>query len=693
MAKKADERQALLAEVKELRIKLEEAEEGLHVISSGGADAVVVSGHLGAQVFMLKGEDHAYRVLVEAMNEGAATLAAEGTIVYCNSTLALLVKTPMEKLTGTSFRSLIAASSLTLFDTIFGRSLDSSGKGELVLVAGDGTSVPVYFSASTMRSNDTRTVCAVVTDLTKQKSNEAIVASGRLASAILEQAGEIILVCDEAGHIICASQMAQQILGTTCLQQHFDELLPLRKDTDGQPFSISDTLRGGIQHNVEVTLNRGDGRHSLFLLGSRPLRSTESGAISGAVSTLVDITERKQAEDVLKQNQQQQLQLRDQFLSRMSHELRSPMTPIHQFVTILLDGLAGDLNAEQREYLQIILRNVTQLRTMVSDLLDVTRAESGKLSLDLRCVYLTELMPQILKPFTLANTKDLRLSFDVIGNLPAICADPDRVRQIVDNLLDNAVKFTPEKGEINVRAQVSNRDSGFISVAVTDTGCGISSAEQEKIFDYLYQVKIGDTEPGHNGLGIGLYICKQLVCGHGGRIWVESQPGRGSTFFFTLPVFPLEGQLASIVKAASLVTHSIALITVEVSHPEKRPLSKSDRPALLDAWSAIQSCTLPNLVVLLPRVPHTLSKEFFFIVACVNQSGVDVLAEQLRSRLAQCKSLQDSTLSPKVSFILLNTRSKSNDIQFQEPVNKEVVDHVEDLMKTALNRKGGLYEW
>ena len=166
-----------------------------------------------------------------------------------------------------------------------------------------------------------------------------------------------------------------------------------------------------------------------------------------------DRRKRVRAEELLRQNQHQQLQVRDQFLSRMSHELRSPLAPIYQFVTILRDGLAGDLNAEQREYLTVILRNVNSLRTMINDLLEVTRAESGKLNVDLRCVYLTELIPEVLKACQLANTKDLRISFDVPGGLPPVLADPDRIRQILFNLLDNAIKFTPPRGRITVRAR------------------------------------------------------------------------------------------------------------------------------------------------------------------------------------------------------------------------------------------------
>jgi PAS domain S-box-containing protein len=406
-----------------------------------------------------------------------------------------------------------------------------------------------------------------------------------------------------------------------------------------------------------------------------------------------DITNRKQAEEALKQNQQQQLEMRDQFLSRMSHELRSPLTPIHQFITILLDGIAGDLNAEQREYLLIVLRNVNILRNMISDLLAVTRAESGKLGVELRCVYLNDLTSQTYKSFQLANTKNLSISFDVPGDLPPVCADSNRIGQILDNLLDNAIKFTPEKGKVNVRARVSKQSPGFIRIAVSDTGCGIAPSERKHIFDYLYQIE-NNIESSHKGLGIGLYICKELVSSLGGQIWFKSQPGHGSTFFFTLPVFSLENQLASIVKAADLITHSIALITVEVSHVEKCPLqNKPVQTALGNVWDALQSCTLPNLVVLLPRVPHTVSKEFFFIVACVNQSSAEVLVKQLRSQLARRQSIRDSGLKPKVSFILLDIRSKRNGTLSKKLVKKNVVEHIEELMKTTLYKEGGLYEW
>jgi signal transduction histidine kinase len=283
-----------------------------------------------------------------------------------------------------------------------------------------------------------------------------------------------IIVASREGKVLYVNPAAELLFGRS------------KNDLEGELFGFP--VASNQKTEIDIVRNGGE-----LVIAEMRIVETEWNEEFAYLISLHDLTESRRMEEVVRQNQQQQLQIRDQFLSRMSHELRSPLTPIHQFVTILLDGLTGDLNAEQREYLQIILRNVTHLRTMVSDLLDVTRAESGKLNIDLRCVYLTELIPPILKTFQLANTKGLLMSFDVPDNLPPICADPDRVRQILDNLLDNAIKFSSEKGEVRVRARVSNQDPGFLRIEVTDTGHGISPGEQGKIFNYLYQVKSGDT--------------------------------------------------------------------------------------------------------------------------------------------------------------------------------------------------------
>ncbi len=257
------------------------------------------------------------------------------------------------------------------------------------------------------------------------------------------------------------------------------------------------------------------------------------------VVSLRDVTEHKRMLVELKRLYQQQLQIRDQFLSHISHEFRSPLAVIHQFVTILLDGLAGDLSPKQHEYLDITLRNANQLRTMVNDLLEITRTQVGKLVIEPRCIFVDKLITETASTFQrTAIAKDILLSTEISSNLLPVYADPKRIRQILLNLIDNAIKSILESGTVIVRAQIFKENPNFLCVSVADTGCGVDLTESEKIFEYLYQAK-NIIESSPKGLGIGLYICKELVSGHGGRIWVESQIGHGSTFFFTLPVFPL----------------------------------------------------------------------------------------------------------------------------------------------------------
>ncbi len=400
------------------------------------------------------------------------------------------------------------------------------------------------------------------------------------------------------------------------------------------------------------------------------------------LASLRDITQHKRLLAELEQLRQEQLRAKNQFLSRVSHELRSPLAAIHQFVTILLDGLADDLSSEQGEYLEIVLRNVNQLRTMVGDLQKVTRAETGRLTIEPQYVSLTELISEMLKMFGMANTKDMLLSGDIPSDLPPVYADPDRVQQILRNLLDNAIKFTPENGTVTVRVQISEQDPGFLCVAVADSGCGVKAEESEVIFEYLYQAE-NNMEAGRKGLGLSLYICKELVSRHGGRIWVESQPECGSTFFFTLPIFSLVRQLTPILTKRNLMTGSMALITVEVFPVEKRLLTKTDEAALREAWNVLQHCILPNLDVLLPRMPPRKLGETFFIVACADRNGVEVLVRRIREQLLRCEGLQDAGLDSAVSFTMLDVPSR-RDAEPSEELVKDIANSMEDLMSNSL---------
>jgi signal transduction histidine kinase len=235
----------------------------------------------------------------------------------------------------------------------------------------------------------------------------------------------------------------------------------------------------------------------------------------------------------------EQLIVKDQLLSHVSHELRTPLTSVHQFITILRDGVAGEIGKEQKDYLEIALKNVNQLNKMIDDLLEGTRIDSGKLHFKPEPLRFAVLLDDLIHTqHSLASEKEISLTTAVAPNLPTIYADPDRVRQVLLNLLDNAIKFTPEGGAVSVRAGVYEQDPAFVCISVSDTGPGIHPDVQERLFQRLYQVE--DVHiASRKGLGLGLYICREIISRHKGKIWVVSRPGSGSTFYFTLPAYSL----------------------------------------------------------------------------------------------------------------------------------------------------------
>jgi signal transduction histidine kinase len=387
----------------------------------------------------------------------------------------------------------------------------------------------------------------------------------------------------------------------------------------------------------------------------------------------------------LEQVRQQQLEMKSQFISWVSHELRSPLAAIHQFATILLDGLAGDISPEQHEYLEVVLRNINQLRVMVNDLLEVKRAETGKLTVKPRYVSLGKLISEIIGTFRMTTTKGILLTTDLPKGLPPICADPDRVREILTNLIDNAIKFTPEKGRVVIGAEVYKRDPNFVCVAVSDTGCGIRPEESERIFEYLYQAESNSTA-GRKGLGLGLYICRDLVHRHGGRIWLKSELGRGSKFSFTLPIYSVANLLAPILTETNLRIGGIAILTIKMLPIEERPLTVSDETAFQEAWDVIHGCILPNKDVLLPIMPYTRLGEVFYVVQCADRRGAEALVHRIGDHLERCEALHNALLKWTISISMLEIALAGSDEPSKEVV-KKVEDRIEELVKSACSKK------
>ena len=326
----------------------------------------------------------------------------------------------------------------------------------------------------------------------------------------------------------------------------------------------------------------------------------ERGNVSRLIGVNMDVTERKEAEEALEQSRQDQLRFKDEFLSHVSHELRSPLTAIKQFTSILLGGLAGELNKEQREYQEIVLKNIRQLQSMIDDLLEVTRLETGKLTVEPESVSVSDAVTDTFNTLQVtARAKGVTLSCDLPPDLPSAHADQTRLRQILIILLDNAIKFTPDGGAVTIQARLLQQDPRFLLLEVSDTGCGISPEITERIFERLYQVS-EPTQASRKGLGLGLYICKELVTRQGGQIWVKSQPQKGSTFSFTLPVFSLNNVIAPLLKNDKWPAESVALVMVETRLLDAWPSKESQEEWSHEARSLLQRCLLPDLDVLLP---------------------------------------------------------------------------------------------
>ncbi len=273
--------------------------------------------------------------------------------------------------------------------------------------------------------------------------------------------------------------------------------------------------------SVKQVIARKSG-HRILQIKTNPVFSKKDEFL-GYVKSLHDITAEKKID-----------QLKTEFVSTVSHELRTPLTSIKGYVDLLLEQEAGSINQTQREFLRIVKQNNDRLVTLINDLLDISKIESGRVHFKIKTQNLTEILTEVTDTFKmLANQKKQIFKLDISNNLPEIAADRDRLSQVVANLVSNAIKYTPTGGTIKVRAM--QKDSR-VEVRVTDNGMGISQEDQDSLFTKFFRVDSSLTrEVG--GTGLGLSICKTIIELHGGKIWVDSDFGKGSTFIFSIPIY------------------------------------------------------------------------------------------------------------------------------------------------------------
>ena len=224
--------------------------------------------------------------------------------------------------------------------------------------------------------------------------------------------------------------------------------------------------------------------------------------------------------------------LKTDFFASMSHELRTPLTSIKEGTGLLLDGVGGETTEKQRKLLGILAEESNRLISVVNSLLDLSKMEAGMMAYDFEVAHVDPLVKRALAEIApLVEAKRIRLESDVDATLPPVRLDPERILQVLRNLLGNAVKFTPNGGLVRVAAKPAN---GKLAISVKDSGPGIPAESLISIFEKFNQ---GNRQSAYarQGTGLGLAIAKTIITSHGGKIWAESEPGDGSTFIFVLP--------------------------------------------------------------------------------------------------------------------------------------------------------------
>jgi PAS domain S-box-containing protein len=488
--------------------------------------------------------------IFEASPDAILQVDREGRVALANSLAARVFRYPLEKLLGKPVDELVPErfrgghqghrqhyQSRPAMRPM-GSALDLWARRS------DGTEFPADITLSPLDTKDGPQVMCVIRDITDRKHAEAAL---QRQAQLIEASHDAIIVRDPTGVILQWNAGAEEtygwraaeVLGQVTHTLFHTGFSPSRDDLeaamerDGRwDGELRHTRRDGARITVET-------RHIL-------VRGTDRAPVS-VLEINRDVTLRKEAEErvsglnsqLASTNKELELrnrevetanQMKSEFLASMSHELRTPLNAIIGFSDLLAEQTAGPLVAKQQRFITHIQQGARHLLALINDILDLSKVEAGRLELNRENVSVPVILAEVLTSIRPAAAAKHIFVHSSIGTEVMAFADRIRFKQILVNLLGNAVKFTPEGGRIWVEAAARR---GRLTVSVSDTGLGIPAEEQEAIFDAFHQA--GATTRGiKEGTGLGLAITKRLVEEHGGRIWVESQPGRGARMSFTI---------------------------------------------------------------------------------------------------------------------------------------------------------------
>ncbi|HVL50350.1 MAG TPA: PAS domain S-box protein [Actinomycetota bacterium] len=561
-----------------------------------------------------------FELLVEKAPDAIIVVGSDGLIRLVNRQTEVLFGYSREELTGRSVEQLIpdrlASHHPQLRTGFFDKpSVRAMGAGlELAARRKDGTEFPVDISLSPLETEDGMMVFAAVRDITQRKRAEA------KFQGLLESAPDAIVVMGSDGLIRLVNRQTEVLFGYSrqeLLGRSVEQLIPDRLASHHPQLRTGFFDKPSVRAmgaGLELAARRKDGTEFPVDISLSPLETEEGVLVSAAVR---DVTDRKRLESELEAARDQALEasrLKSDFLANMSHEIRTPMNAVIGMTGLLLDT---DLGAGQREYAEAVRSAGEALLQIINDILDFSKIEAGKMRLEVMDFDLRTVVEEVADLLaSRAHERNLELVTVVSRDASTMVrGDPGRVRQILTNLVGNAIKFT-DRGEVVVRVSpvAGNAGRTVLMFEVEDTGIGISEDRRGLLFQPFEQLDSSVTRR-HGGTGLGLAISKELVEMMGGEIGVDSVPGAGSRFWFSLPLPPAEKQPSPVSSRHDLEGLSVLLVDDNAS--SRKVLEEQLRGAGLIVAAAAEG---PE-ALLLHR--QALAEGRSFDLALVDSSVVD----------------------------------------------------------------------
>jgi PAS domain S-box-containing protein len=494
---------ALLEEIKELRRELAEANSIINAIKHGEVDALLISNESSDQVYVLKGADHIYRVLVEEMQEGCATIASNGVILFCNKNFADIVKFPLDRIIGSSIYNFIKPQDLGEFAS-FLSAREGSFKAEYSLKTGDGYSTPVIMSAISLTLDGDPFTCLVVTDLTVQRHSE------RFVQMIFSQAKEPIIACDRTGLITQANPAAAAMLKGQLVGSHFDTAIPLFYSSDGTSFKLSDAIHSDHTYGLEVQYVQTDDKPLTLLINAGKFNS-ENDSLVGCVVMLTDITDKcLLAEELARLDR---LNVIGEMAAGIGHEVRNPLTTVRGYLQLFTRKAKY---ADDHEQFEIMIEELDRANLIITEFLSLAKNKAVELKPG-------NLNDTIHALFPMLQADAFRLGHEiqiVAGSIDVFCYDSKEIRQLILNLVRNGLEAMPTSGILTIRTY---SESDKIILAIEDTGTGIAEDIANKLGTPFITTK-------EAGTGLGLSICYRIAERHGAKIELKTSSA-GTTFF------------------------------------------------------------------------------------------------------------------------------------------------------------------